>query len=205
MYANTNQAAISYNRSMTVSGRTNLVGRHHWLQDTSASVTIGWTDGYGNPYLESNKFLAPMRALSYNDSIDYTQGNLSTGGMPNKQGITKFQYSVVAKIQTPSGRKRRSITPPTQWVDVPGVEEQVTLPPLAQGEDMTFWVRAEDLMGNVVTDFAFIRADNTGPAASQLEFAKNVDGPRRGFFSRLVRREVNIIDFGVTPVINKSI
>jgi hypothetical protein len=149
-------------------------------------VTISWKDGYGNPYLENNKFLEPMKAIIHNGSIDYTLGNISTTGTINKRGITKYQYQIVQRVQTQSIRKRRSIEPLVQWIDIPGVADQVTVRAPTQGQGMTFWVRGQDLMGNTVTDFAFVRTDNTAPAASNLEFEKNVPGPRRGYFSRLV-------------------
>jgi len=183
LYAERNMSIVTFNKSITALGTTNTLDHALWRTDTTNNITINWEGVFGNPYLEQHNLLARIRKSSLPDLIDYINGNVSTAGTQNKRGIIKFQYHTMPFTKKTSSGKRQSLDPPTDWTDIPGVNDQITLPPLKSSDELTFWVKAEDYLGNVLTDYVYILADKSKPVISDMVFRKNVTGPEMGYFS----------------------
>ncbi|KAK2141127.1 hypothetical protein LSH36_1156g00052 [Paralvinella palmiformis] len=182
LYAERNTSIVFY-KNVTAFGTTNTLDHALWRTDTTNNITINWEGVFGNPYLEQHNLLARIRKSSLPDLIDYINGNVSTAGTQNKRGIIKFQYVTKPFIQRASTRRRRSLDPPTDWKYVHNLGNRISVPPVKHGDGITFWMKAEDYLGNVLTDYVYILADNTIPFISDMVFRKNVTGPRMGYFS----------------------
>ena len=72
------------------------------------------------------------------------------------------------------------------WMKIEPLSDTVDIPvSAAQGDGYTFWIQAEDILGNSIKEHYYVRVDNDPPVINgDLTFARNVDRETEGYFSR---------------------
>lgn len=166
----------------------NTVDGAFWISDLSSPVTLQWGKHFTNKFIANNNYGSPVAPLPH--QFLESNGNVSSKGVTNINGITKFSFSVIDELQLP-------LTLPQTWTPLTPLEENLTLSALTSrdtGNNYTIHMKVEDLAGNVFTDHIYIRVDNTPPNVKNISanFTKSVKKEERGFYSRYDRISVVI-------------
>ena len=163
------------------------VDKAFWIPDLSNPVKLKWGGHFSNKFIANKRYGSEVAALPF-DFLE-SPGNVSATGVKNIDGITKFSYSVSDRLQRPQSRRRRQIDLPDNWKPVDPLEDPVTLTELTHrqsGNSYTIYMKIEDMAHNILTDYTYIRVDNTPPTVNKIapNFRKNVTKEENGFYSR---------------------
>ena len=158
-----------------------------WLSDLNQPVKLKWGKHFANKFLAENHYGSPVARIP-RDFLE-SKGNVSSSEVKNIDGIIKFSFSIIHRLQLQKSRRRRQITLPETWTAVNPLEDEITLPaltPRADGNSYTIYMKVEDLAGNVFTDYTYIRVDSTAPKVNDISpnFRKNATKAEKGFYSR---------------------
>ncbi|KAH3717275.1 hypothetical protein DPMN_060057 [Dreissena polymorpha] len=143
---------------------------YRWQMETK-SVKLNWTDYFVNKVHHEKKFLNKIKKFPtlfddlesigirnvkkfVFDSYDDTEGNRTMDAIPNVNGITRFEYGYVVN--------QASEQAPTVWNT--GLTQNVDLPVSTNhGDTVTLWVRAFDILGNMLEKKTTVTIDVTPP------------------------------------------
>nr|XP_022304679.1 uncharacterized protein LOC111111817 [Crassostrea virginica] len=165
-----------------------------WQISNPVTVSFSWNDHFLNELHENGNFLARIQRfpvslndvgvrLGYKnipDQYDDTEGTRTRDAIPNKRGIIKYDiaYAFCKDQLTPQnyqyiGRNNTSI-------DI-SLSQQ-----LQDGNSLTLWVKAYDILGNTKEERHVLHYDSTQPEVSSMVLQTNV-GPVHMNFTSSVR------------------
>jgi hypothetical protein len=166
--------------------------KYRWQNNLHNNITITWKGHFQNDFHDVNKLLNPVARYQHFDhmtkyekqvpeALDDHTGNRTLAGIPNVHGIVKFEYFYRNRNQGNST--------PTTWfqVDAPFSENQTFDIGRQDGDGISFWVKATDVMGNERVETTLIYFDSTPPRRlqqSDVIFARNVKSSSYDFSSR---------------------
>ena len=169
----------------------NAASDFKWQINNPQTVSFTWKNHFLNELHESGNFLARIRlfpASLYDgfrtgyknipDQFDDTEGKRSRDAIPNERGIIKYDiaYALGRNQLTPQtyqyiGRKNTSIViSPSQQ--------------LQDGNSLTLWVKAYDILDNTKEERYILHYDSTGPTLYSHELTTNVGSELMDFSSR---------------------
>ncbi|XP_071964161.1 uncharacterized protein [Antedon mediterranea] len=164
-----------------------------WLTDLHSNVLVDWTNHYTNEYHEVHKLLneigdyystellpgkqlthvlppqifSPLCNLSQYDQWNGTRGIIA---IPNKLGVVTFEDTFSLDHKGCSTCNRGP------WNDVGLTTLESYGIPRIDGDSITFWVRATDIMGNTLVDSVVVHVDSSEAIIQDLWLVK--DGER---------------------------
>ncbi|XP_022304673.1 uncharacterized protein LOC111111813 [Crassostrea virginica] len=159
----------------------NATSDFKWQINNPQRVSFSWENHFLNELHESGNFLARIRNVpasfydefrdgfkSIPDQYDDTEGKRSRDAIPNKRGIIKYDIAYAL------GRKQ--LTPKTfQYTDRTNAFIHINLSQqLQDGNSMTLWVKAYDILENTKTERIILHYDSTKPKVSSMELQTNV-------------------------------
>ena len=163
-----------------------------WQINNPMTVSFSWKDHFLNELHERGNFLARIKRfpvslndvgvrLGYKnipDQYDDTEGTRTRDAIPNKRGIKyDIAYAFCKDQLTPQsyqyiGRNNTSI-------DI-SLSQQ-----LQDGNSLTLWVKAYDILGNTKEERHVLHYDSTQPEVSSMVLQTNMGSGHMNFTSRL--------------------
>lgn len=163
-----------------------------WQDNLDSVIEISWKNHFENKFHADNKLLNPVKPFKYyqfitnikkyvNPRMEDLDGKRTLNGIRNINGIIKFDYAYR------HGNLGNST--PNQWIPVNNSfsENQTFFITRRDGDAITFWIRATDIMGNTKTDMTHIYFDSSPPEllkSTDVSFTPNLNISTYSFSSR---------------------
>ncbi|XP_078574183.1 uncharacterized protein LOC144860694 [Branchiostoma floridae x Branchiostoma japonicum] len=140
-------------------------------------ITLKWPGRYRNLFHHQHKLLAaiepydPPISTGYEEVTGLPPEERSLQAIPNAHGITKVETAFA--VDHDGGRT--ITTPPNTWTTVPDVTaETVDLNvPREDGDSIRLWVRAYDVIENVMQEEVLIHVDSTPPEVTNFWLSRH--------------------------------
>ena len=169
------------------------------LSTGSVSVNFTWGNHFANLVHENGKLLNKVlpyprvlddggtRGEGYKRigaNLDDTEGDRTLEAIPNAHGIVRFEF---AEAKDSHGGSTLNI-PTTGWTDTTSgsspLEWALISENVADGDTVRVWVRAHDVMGNEVVDYADVHFDASDPIVGKKTLDRNNENGTYHFSSR---------------------
>ena len=163
-----------------------------WQSTNPRNVSFSWTRHFLNELHESGYFLARIRLFPVSlsdggdrdgykkitDANDDTEGKRGRDAIPNERGIIKFDIAhALGRDQLlPQGYQYTNITNSSISISLSRT--------LQDGNSLSLWVRAYDILGNTKVERHILHYDSSGPEVSSMELQTNVGSGHMNFTSR---------------------
>jgi hypothetical protein len=164
------------------------------VRSNGPSINVAWKGHFRNKFHEDNKLLNAIHSFhatamdgmylkDVDDKLDDLTGNRTRRAIPNSHGIVSFQ---IAYQKDHSGGRTIQDVPTTGWTNVADIlsETQSINVTRENGDTIKIWIRAEDSMGNVATDYTTVSIDTTAPTVTSAEMHDNIKTSQYNFGSR---------------------
>ncbi|XP_022305312.1 uncharacterized protein LOC111112206 isoform X3 [Crassostrea virginica] len=162
-----------------------------WQSNNPQNVSFSWKDHFLNELHESGNFLARIRRFPASlsdggdrdgyknipDANDDTEGTRGRDAIPNERGIIKYDIAYALG--------RNQLSPQAyQYINrtIPSISISLSQT-LQDGNSLSFWVRAYDILGNTKVERHVLHYDSTKPEVSSLELQTNVGSGHMNFTS----------------------
>ncbi|XP_052223457.1 uncharacterized protein LOC127839217 isoform X2 [Dreissena polymorpha] len=145
---------------------------YRWQTETK-SIKLDWKDYFVNKVHHEKKFLNKIKKFPtlfddleligirnvkkfVFDSYDDTEGLRTMDAIPNVNGITRFQYGYVVN--------QSSAQAPTAWNNISSSTQNIDVAvSTSNGDTVTLWVRAFDILDNMLEKKTTVNIDATPP------------------------------------------
>ena len=169
----------------------NAASDFKWQSNNPQTVSFSWKNHFLNELHESGNFLARIRLFppslydgfrtgykNIPDQFDDTEGKRSRDAIPNERGIIKYDIAFALG--------RNQLTPQTyQYIGRKNTSIDISLSQTLQdGNSLSFWVKAYDILGNTKVERHVLHYDSSEPQVSSLELQTNVGSGHMNFTSR---------------------
>ncbi|XP_070581635.1 uncharacterized protein [Ptychodera flava] len=165
MYDDRSSISVSEDNPITVSDAVVNNGVS-WLGIKSGQITITWTGHFYNAFHRDNSLLSTIEAIDpplpaeYDESTGQPPLTRSREAIPNVEGITHFEFD---SALSSSGKTQ------PEWKHIEGQQtENIIQVSAMDGDHISVWLKAFDVMGNTREDSLKIYLDSSPPIITNL-------------------------------------
>ncbi|XP_056008078.1 uncharacterized protein LOC125667473 isoform X3 [Ostrea edulis] len=166
---------------------------YEWQIENPQTVNVTWKNYFANVQHENGKYLNRIKLFPPSlsdggdrdgykrilDSRDDTEGTRTRDAIPNERGIIKYDFAHLF------GKEQHN-APSYQNKNLVETSISISLDrQLSDGQSLTVWVKAYDILENTRVERMVLHYDSSPPSVSSLRLQKNVGVDNMDFSSRI--------------------